>query len=266
MGLCALVLRQTIGVVLAAAGCLFAGSGALADGADGSDADWRRGTEVSIEASREAWIGAEAFRGVLSLYVGGTQSIGGNLRQDGFRLRAIAAASRYRYTGLRYSPAIGDAKRVDFRGEARIVDLLAGYQWSAGATTVKVFAGWELAAHAITPFDVETLVQGEASGAKGVLEAWHNLDSTAWVAADLTHARTYGAYSHRLRAGWRASTLVSIGGEASLIGHKENRTQRLGAFLRFDDGTNEISASVGVFMPRGDETGTYATLQWLRRF
>jgi hypothetical protein len=230
------------------------------------DGGWSAGTATQFEPAREFWAGAEAFRNVLSLYVGSTQALGGNLRQDGFRLRIVTAVSRYRYAGLRYAPRVGDAVPVAFRGEARLVDLLAGYQWSFRATTVKAFAGWAIAEHAISPYDPETRVQGRAGGIKGVLEAWHNIGDAAWVSADISYARAHGAYSHRLRAGWRAAPLLSLGPEAALIGHEENRTARLGAFLRFDDGVNEVTGSAGASMPRGDRTGHYATLQWLRRF
>jgi hypothetical protein len=231
-----------------------------------ADDDWFAATFVRHEPSREFWVGAEAFRDVLSLYAGATQAVFGNLRQDGLRLRVVSAYSRYRYTGLRYERLIDDATPVTFKGEARIIDLLAGYQWSYGSTTAKLFAGWAIAEHMISPFDVETTVQGRASGLKGALELWHNLGDRAWISADFSYARTYGAHSHRLRFGGRPTETISLGPELSWIGHQENRTTRIGVFLRFDDGINEISASAGASMPRGDMPGAYATVQWLRRF
>lgn len=222
---------------------------------------------VSFEPPREIWAGAEAFGRVLSLYTGSTFAPFGNLRQDGVRLRAVTAMSRFKYSGLRYDATKGDAVTVPFEGMSRTSDIFAGYQWSFGATTVKVFAGWEIAAHLITPFDPETLVQGRSMGPKGALEIWTNFGQRAWAALDLSYAKAFGAYSSRLRAGWRASDTISLGPEVSLIGHDETQTVRAGAFLRYDNGVDEISAAAGWTKARGsDEGDAYIGVQWLRRF
>lgn len=213
------------------------------------------------------WAGAEAFGQVLSLYTGSTVAPFGNLRQDGIRLRAVTAMSRFKYSGLRFDAAKGDAVTVQFEGVSRTSDLFIGYQWSIGATTVKAFAGWEIAAHLISPFDPETLVQGRSKGPKGAVEIWTNYGQRAWAALDLSYAKAFGAYSTRLRTGWRASDTISVGPEVSLIGHDENQMVRAGAFLRYDNGVDEISAAAGWTKALGsDEGDLYVGAQWLRRF
>lgn len=234
---------------------------ALAD-----DDAWDQQTSVAVEPSREFWAGGEAFGHVWSLYTGSTYSPFGNLRQDGVRLRAVTAYSQFKYNGLRYDAAKGDAVAVDFNGQSRTSDLFVGYQASFGATTVKAFAGWQIAAHLITPFDTETIVQGRSAGPKGALEIWTNFGNQAWASLDLSYAKAFGAYSTRLRGGWRATETLSVGPEVSLIGHEESRMLRLGAFLRFDNGVDELSASAGWSQSQGDVANGYVTAQWLRRF
>jgi hypothetical protein len=227
---------------------------------------WHEKTSTDVEPKREFWAGAESFRNVWSLYTGSTYALGGNLRQDGFRLRAVSAMSHYAYSGKRYSPAAGDAVTVDFAGDAKQIDVLAGYQWSRGPLTVKSFAGWQITGHAIAPFDPETEVQGKLSGAKGALEIWYNIGNVAWASLDLSYARAYNAYSHRGRLGWRATERFSVGGELSIVGHDESDVRRAGAFVRYDDGVNEISGQGGWSMQPGIEGSAYFGGQWLRRF
>ena len=59
---------------------------------------------------------------------------------------------------------------------------------------------------------------------------------------------------------------VSVGAEAAAFGHQEGSTRRLGAFVRYDNGTHEVSGALGVSSPRGDTAHAYGTVQWLYRF
>ncbi len=255
-----MVLRSTTAAVVAC--CFCSAIGVLQ-----ARADEQWAPSVSFEPPREIWAGAEAFGRVLSLYTGSTLAPFGNLRQDGVRLRAITAMSQFKYSGLRYDASKGDAVAVAFDGVSRTSDLFVGYQWSLGATTVKAFAGWEIAAHVITPYDPETLVQGRSMGPKGALEIWTNFGHRAWAALDLSYAKAFGAYSTRLRTGLRVSDTISLGPEVSLIGHDESQMARAGAFVRYDNGVDEISAAAGWTKTKGsDEGDVYIGAQWLRRF
>lgn len=229
-------------------------------------AAWQQGTRVQREPARETWAGAEAFRHVWSLYTGATYAPFSNLRQDGLRLRAVSALSGYSYAGLRFDPSAGAAIWQTFRGQSRTVDLLAGYQWRTGDLTIKTFAGYRNASVEIAPFDPETTVQGQRHGAIGALELWFNITPRQWTSLDLTYATPFRSYAHRLRVADRISETMSIGVEAAALGHQEGSTQRAGAFLRFDNGVHEISASAGWSMPRGEAGHAYGTAQWLVRF
>ncbi len=241
---------------------------ATSDEHDDDDAatPWYEGTTSNHEADRESWAGAEAFRRVWSLYSGSTYAPFSNLRQEGLRLRTVSAFSAYSYAGRRFDAASGGALWQTFRGQARTVDVLAGYQVRSGDLTVKLFAGYQNTAIAISPFDPETIVQGQRHGFKGALEVWYNITPRNWIAADLTAATAFGSYSHRMRVADRMFEHVSLGIEAAAFGHKEAATYRAGTFLRFDNGTHEVSVSAGWSMPRGDSGHAYGTAQWLYRF
>ncbi len=245
---------------------------APADDVNGANDDdeaatpWYEGTTSAEEASRESWVGAEAFRRVWSLYTGSTDAPFSNLRQDGMRVRAVSAVSSYSYAGRRFDPASGVAIWQTFRGQARTVDMLAGYQWRTGDLTLKMFAGYQNTAIAIAPFDPETMVQGQKHGAKGALEIWYNISPRHWAALDVTAATSFRTYSHRLRVADRTFDYVSLGVEAAAFGHQEGATLRAGAFARFDNGRHEISVAAGWSMPRGDVGHVYGSAQWLYRF
>lgn len=227
---------------------------------------WSEGTTSRTEANKESWIGGEGVRHVFAMYAGGTWAPLTNLRQDGLRIRMIGAQSYYRYNGLRYDAALADSRAVAFRGAARTVDLLAGWQWSTGGLTTKLFAGVRVSDHRITPFDPETVVQGEAAGFVAAIETWYNVTDRLWTSLDLQVASPHRTYSHKLRLGWRATPTLSLGAEGQSVGHVENRDTKIGAFVRFDDGLNEVTASAGTLMPDAGQQTPYATLQWLRRF
>lgn len=227
---------------------------------------WVAKTVTAPEPSREAWAGAEAFGHVLSLYTGATLAPFGSLRQDGLRLRLVAGTSSYAYAGRRYLSTLDDARTVEFTGRGAFVEAMVGYQWSLGATTVKAFAGWTETNHIIAPYDMETLVQGRAGGAKGALEIWQDLAGRAFLAVDLGYARPHGAHSERMRLGARATEAWSFGPELHRLGHAEGTTMRMGAFVRFDGPSQEGSISLGRSVYEGGDPQAYLTAQWLVRF
>lgn len=227
---------------------------------------WVEKTITAPEPSRESWAGAEAFGQVLSLYTGATLAPFGSLRQDGLRLRLVGGTSSYAYAGRRYVSAVDDARTISFKGRSTFIEALVGYQWSLGSTTVKAFAEWTETNHLIAPFDVETLVQGRAGGAKGALEIWQDLASRGFLAVDLGYAQAHGAHSQRVRLGARVTDAWSLGPEVHRLGHAEGTTMRMGAFIRFEGPTQEGSLSFGSSAYEGGEPQAYITAQWLVRF
>ena len=253
------------------------------DGLEEEDTSWHEKTDVAPEPSLENWIGGDGFRRVASLYSGITWSPFGNLRQDGFRLRAITGQSVYRYSGNDFDPTTGNSVTSQFAGSGRFVDLLAGWQISTGNTTVKAFAGAALQSHIVAPYDPSTRIQGQARGAKGVVEIWHNWTSQAWSSLDLSMTTSYATMTAQLRSGWRITeTVLSMGPEAAITSYADvndtTRTRtsiaRVGLFVRYEDLVQEITISGGISRAMtqqasgltSDPPMGYGTLQYLRRF
>ncbi len=237
------------------------------DSATDENGSWHEKTAVDVEPSAENWNGFEGYPRVASLYSGATWSPLGNLRQDGPRLRVVIGGSDYRYGGQRYNVDLDQSTAQQFYGRAKFIDALAGWQVSQGATTVKIFGGWQWADHRITPVDPVTNVQGIARGAKGAIEIWHNWTPQFWTSLDLSAAQVHRTFGAQLRTGWRVDEGLSLGPEAGIVGHTETTVQHAGLFLRYENLANEITVTGGISRARGDSSQTgYATAQYLRRF
>jgi hypothetical protein len=233
---------------------------------DETNTSWHQKTSVDVEPSVENWTGYDGYRRVASLYGGATWALGGNLRQNGLRLRMVSGGSIYSYGGQRYSANVDDAVWTNFTGRAWFTDMLAGWQQAKGDTTIKVFAGWSWSNHLIGPYDSATHVQGRAKGAKMALEIWHNWTPQLWLSLDLSAAQPHRTFSANLRTGWRLDDAWSLGPEASMTGHSEATLQRAGVFVRREDLVGEFTISAGILRARGDQPAGYGTGQYLRRF
>lgn len=214
---------------------------------------------VGVEAARHAW----------SLYSGVTLAPFGSLGEDGWRLRAVGGYGAYSYSGLR---AVGVGSQiVKFRGTVSFADLLLGYHQQVGPLTLKLYAGAMATQHLIDPVDPEAQVQGEAFGAKAVLETWWTVSEQTWASLDLSYGSVHESYWGRLRLGWRLVPVVSLGLEASGAGNSDGDAARLGGFLRYEWDGGEVSASAGLMsdwagIEKIDTRGAYATIAWMSRF
>jgi hypothetical protein len=235
-------------------------------GSGQTNTSWHEKTSVDVEPAVENWTGYDGYRRVASLYSGATWSVGGNLRQDGLRLRMITGASTYSYGGQRYSAGADDAAWTNFIGRGWFTDMLAGWQHAQGDTTVKVFAGWSWSNHLIGPYDTATRVQGRAKGAKAALEIWHNWTPYLWSSLDLSAAQPHRTFSAQLRTGWRIDDAWSLGPEANVTGHAESTLQRLGLFVRRENLVGEFTISGGALRTRDGQSSGYGAAQYLRRF
>ncbi len=250
--------------------CLIASLAMAADPDDDEDdaetTSWHERTTSREASGKETWSGASAMHNARSVYWGTTLAPFGTLQQDGVRLRNVTQMAMFSYAGRRYSSPAGDAVVTRFRGVSGATDLLAGYQWSSGALTAKGFVGATWWRETVSPHDDEAPFVGRARGGKGVLELWYNLSASRWAALDASYATPLQTYSLRLRAAQKFGEDWSVGGEASAFGSAGGQGQRLGAFLRFDDGVYELSAAGGWHQPDTGKTGAYGGVQWLRRF
>lgn len=239
-----------------------------------------------ISLPGEAWIGAEGFGRVWSIYSGANYAPFGAMNEGGFRLRAVSGISGYKYTSPRWTGT--KTEPVAFQGQGTFVDALAGYHARYGNLTVKVFAGATYTNHRTGTANVnfiaatgsirdnETRLNGQHFGAKTAVELWFNMGDRFWSSADVSLSTLNLAYTGNARLGWRVTTELSAGGEAGTVGFTDHdgfndidvrrQTTRLGAFVRYDNQSSEITVSGGLSQARGDTATPYATAQYLMRF
>jgi hypothetical protein len=174
----------------------------------------------------ETWSGAEVFRRVWSVYSGATVAPFGGVQDDGFRLRGVVGYADY-----------GE-------GVTTFGDVLIGYHMQLGPVTIKVFGGLTVIQQLPDPS-----VPGPEYGGKGVLDAWWNITDQAWASADLSFGSTHMDYGGRIRLGWRLWPELSAGLEGGSGGTAQpdgqSDTSRVGAFLRYEWATGEVSISGG---------------------
>jgi hypothetical protein len=212
----------------------------------------------------ETWSGVDVFPHIRSVYGGASWAPFGSIREDGFRLRGAGG-----YGGYGVGPSDTG------RGTVAFGDVLVGYHKQLGPLTIKVFGGLTVLDHAPDPTGPWQALIGTEYGGKGVLEAWWNITDEAWASLDLSWASTHMDYGGRVRLGWRLSPVLSAGLEGGSGGTAEqgleHDTSRMGAFLRYEWATGEVSvsggwAADGTWLEREWPPGPFGTVAVLTRF
>ena len=213
-----------------------------------------------LSNSAEIWTGVDATRHAWSTYAGATWAPAGKLTDPGLRLRAGGGYGEYRYAAK-----IG-RETLSIYGTAAFADLLVGYQMAFGNLTLKAFAGGAFDGHLLEPFDQNNKVNGSATGAKLVGEAWLNITPATWAQLDASYATAHSAYFSRLRLGFRVTHGISVGLEGGSFGNEASRNGRGGAFARYEWLGGELSVSGGVSGDIAAPRNPYGTLVYLMRF
>jgi hypothetical protein len=215
----------------------------------------------------EMWGGGEASQDAWSAYTGASWAPFGDVRADGFRMRAVMGTGGYRVpTGT-----------GTVTGSVAFGDMLIGYQKQLGPVAWKLFGGVSAAEHSRRePFS--------GVGGKGVIEAWWTITDKAWVSADLSLTSLHMSapnpgdvdYGGRVRAGWRLQPLLSVGLEGGSAGPWETDidpkcdTARFGGFLRYEWAKGEVSVSGGLAFDEREgaerRASPFATVSVLTRF
>jgi hypothetical protein len=169
---------------------------------------------VSIETSQkaptlEASAGADVTAHSWSVYSGLTSSIGGSLWENGWRIRVGGGYGEYGYSSTRWTGSA--VVVVPFDGTVTFADALIGYQQQWGALTMKMFAGVAAQHNSVTPIDIESSVHGSRVGAKGAIEAWLDVGTSAFAHLDLSYTTIYDTYASRLRLGYKFTPQLSVG-------------------------------------------------------
>jgi cellulose biosynthesis protein BcsS len=206
----------------------------------------------------ETWSGAQVFPHIWSVYGGITWAPFGSVREDGLRVRGVSGYGSYG------------------AGSAAFGDILLGYHKQLGTVTIKVFGGFTTVSYAPDlgqePWPA---LYGTEYGAKGVLEGWWTISDQAWASLDLSFGSTHMDYGSRVRLGWRLWPELSAGLEGGAGGTAqpdlEHDTSRLGAFLRYEWASGEVSvsggwAADGTWSEREWPAGAFGTVAVLTRF
>lgn len=204
----------------------------------------------------ELWFGGEATRQAWSLYSGTVWAPLGDIRHDGWRVRAGAGQGQYSYGPV----------GAPIYGLSAFSDLLVGYRATFGATTVKAYAGVAADFHHTDPYDAANALDGLSVGPKAVVETWTNLTPSLWGALDLSWTTAHALYSARGRFGWRALPFMSLGVEATGFGSVDSNGVRGGGFVRFEWPDGEISATGGLTGNQNADATPFATLNLTMRF
>lgn len=221
----------------------------------------------------EAAAGADGTGPSWSVYGGLTAALFGDLREDGFRLRASGGYGRYRYTRPYFDRTQRRFVWPEFFGEQTFTDLLIGYQATLGATTVKAYAGMTEERHSIAAgphspiaIDDENAVQGARRGAKIVIETWTRLSDWGFLQVDANWSQPFEAYGGRLRLGHHLDQGWSAGLESAAFGNLNHDGGRAGLFVRYEWTGGEVSASAGIDGDLDRIGGGYASIGALFRF
>jgi hypothetical protein len=242
---------------------------------------------------REVWSGADVSTNVWLVYSGITVAPWSHIHGDGVRFRAVGGYGQYRYSD---AVAIDDGAPHDFAARTYFADLLVGYLKRLGPLTAKGFVGVSTISHDIEPFDGETLVNGDETGVKGVVELWLNMGERGWGSLDLSWSAAHDTRAARLRTGYRVLPTVSLGlegginidaqGECRIKGGADDGCRatydtrdavdlldygRGGAFVRYEWAGGEASLSGGALGGsfrggRSSSVDPYVTFTWITQF
>jgi hypothetical protein len=264
------VRREVWAAALAAAASIYAVSAAAQTSGTGATA---ASLSVPTKLTYEAAAGADGAGHSWSVYGGLTAAFFGDLREDGLRLRAGGGYGRYRYARPYFDSAQRRFVWPEFFGQQTSADLLIGYQFSFGPTTLKPYLGFTEENHRIVAgpdspiaIDDENGVQGGKRGLKVVLETWTRLSDWGFLQADVNWSQPFESYGGRARLGYFLGSGWSTGVEAAAFGNLNHDGGRAGAFLRYEWSRGEVSLSAGADGDHKHIGGGYASIGGLLRF
>lgn len=214
----------------------------------------------------EYFAGFDLSDNYASGYVGGGYALGkAGLHEPGFRLRAVGAYGRYHYDGTLF--AGGVTLPITFEGQDAYLAALAGYQFHAGHSVLKLFAGIEAEDQDIAPRDPNNSVQGSALGLKLQAEFWRDLSERMFLSADASYGTAFQEYWALMRLGYRLRPRLALGIEGGAVGNEEYDAGRGGGFVRVYFCNIETTLSAGFtgnYLE--DEPSGYVALGLYRQF
>lgn len=214
-----------------------------------------------LSGALEVWSGGEMTRGTRGAWTGMNWAPLGKIEDPGFRVRFAGGSGQYRTDDKQMGQSLS------IYGTSAFADLLVGYQWSLGATTLKLFAGGTFNGQLQVATSDAYPEIATATGAKVVAEAWINITPETFAQIDLSAATAHRSYTSRVRYGYRLTRAIALGLEGGSIGSEEGRTLRAGLFARYEWLGGEISASGGLASDDSAVRRTpYGGLVYLKRY
>ncbi len=192
-----------------------------------------------LSGALEVWSGGEMTRSTRGAWAGMNWAPLGKIEDPGFRVRFAGGSGQYRTDDKQ------TGQNLSIYGTSAFADLLVGYQWSLGATTLKLFAGGTFNGQLqVASTDAYPEI-ATATGAKMVAEGWINITPQTFAQIDVSAATAHRSYTSRVRLGYRLTRSLALGVEAGAIGSDNSDTLRAGLFGRYEWLGGEISASGG---------------------
>lgn len=193
----------------------------------------------------ESFTGVEYTTNQFGYYAGVISRVPGQLpRFKGVRLRAVQGMGWYRYERRRQ---VGpDEVNIEFMGHSRFLEGMLGYEWRAFDSIFKLYGGVISIEHDIDPRDEENRLQGRETGAKILLEAWHDFDNGAFLSAFGSYSTANDFYNAQMRVGLPLYEGLTGGIELGTFGDKQYDALRLGAFSewQFEDAVLTFAGGV----------------------
>jgi hypothetical protein len=190
-------------------------------------------------------------------HVGGVHAFSGDLKKDGFLLRATGAFGGYDYDRPGTTSVDGDVYAFD---------LMGGYQFFAQNNRFSFYVGGDYQNHDLSPNDVGNPVRGDEFGVKAQAEA--SLHFTPQLSLDVigSYSSAFDTYWSKLQPGYHFGKVVA-GPKASFMGSESYDQQRYGVFVKDIMLGNALSlgASAGYAETEGrGEDGAYGevALSW----
>jgi Cellulose biosynthesis protein BcsS len=180
------------------------------------------------------------------------------LDRDGFTLKALGGAGRYRYHA-------GALDGVEVTGQQVVGALMPGWRFKADKLEVTAYAGLDLQSHSLTPNDPASRLRGLHAGMRAGADLWFEPLADLMIAASASVSSTGPGYWTRIATGWRVLD-IWLGPEALALGDPAYRQYRAGLHATaWRTAQFEWSAGAGWVLDSDRRSGPYVRLGVLTR-
>lgn len=191
-------------------------------------------------------------------WVGATYAPAGALIEDGWRIRFVGGAGRYRYLTSIVPGGSNDASNYTAEllgGYRKTFDSIFGNRVYLGA-----FAGVNYENQLLVLPDPLNPTQGSETGIKAALEIYTRIAQYYILIAHASASTTHKKYSARASLFYELNALWSLGGEIVTMGDARYSENRLGLAASLTWRKKILTLSAGTLDNTGRGSGLYTTL------